>query len=170
MYIRGLTDVPDVDTRNRAVASDLPALQPMTAAPKHRFADAIGRRAGADAGGGAVADAALEMWRGVADALTPVVGGRGVMALLHRSVFVAGREYPYLTQTLEPGSRDVNVDGLRLALEAQATAEAINGSAALFAAFDALVASMIGLALTERLLAPVWDLPSSGEAAQDVRT
>ena len=44
---------------------------------------------------------------------------------------------------------------------------AVAANAALLQNFQDLLTSLIGLSLTERLLSPVWDKPSSGQAEQD---
>lgn len=134
-----------------------------------RFAEAIGRRSAA-ADAVSVAGAAATLCRDVERVLTPIVGTRGVAALLHRSLFLTAKEHPFLALPAPLTAPDEIAGHLRAALLTVPAEPGLTGAAALFDAFDTLLASMIGPALTARLLGPVWDLPSSGDAAQDVRS
>jgi hypothetical protein len=61
----------------------------------------------------------------------------------------------------------IDPSGLRSALVQQAAAEAAAGGSALFDSFHELLASLIGAALTDRLLRSVWTRTSGDSPAQD---
>jgi hypothetical protein len=86
--------------------------------------------------------------------LAPVVGRRGVAALFQRSLARSAAAHPWL-QTMVPGApMTVDLDALQRLLAAQACAAAVDAARSLLQAFDDLLASLIGPALTEQLLGP----------------
>ncbi len=88
-------------------------------------------------------------------ALSPILGRRGVAALMHRSLRVASAAHPWLT--VRYGGLSTFTD---VAVLVEATLEQDRGAAAagvgtLIQTFCELVASLIGASLTGRLLGPV---------------
>ena len=95
-------------------------------------------------------------WREVDAALSPVIGQHGVAALYARSVALTSTTFPWLApaQTNARSPRDFSV--IESSLAKQTPDDAAAGGGALIEIFCQLLASMIGVALTEELLASVW--------------
>jgi len=115
------------------------------------------------------ADLAIATWRKIDDALSPIIGHAGTAALFKRSLYLAGADQPALTAMAEVETAPGDFALLRETLAQQSSAHAAAAvQAALLQTFLDLLTSLIGSALTERLLRSVWDnKPSSGEAVQD---
>ena len=114
-----------------------------------------------------IADTALSAWRRVDAALTPIVGVRGMAALFRRSLFLTRAAHSGLAAVHDQASEPDAFAGLRAALAQQTPAAASAAHDALLITFRDLLDKLIGAPLTERLLQPVSDPPSSGPAAQD---
>ncbi|MEO7762537.1 MAG: hypothetical protein ABIS68_11580 [Casimicrobiaceae bacterium] len=114
-----------------------------------------------------IADLAVSTWRDVDKVLSPIIGHRGVVALYRRSLFLTCTAHPCLGVVddfaLQPG----DFSGLRVALAQQTPVSAGAAAAALTQTFDGLIANLIGTWLTERLLSPVWDTLTIGDAVQE---
>ena len=117
---------------------------------------------GADAR--AVADAAASTWHQVDDALSPIIGERGVIALFKRSLHLTLTAHPWLPQQAADHEAFA---ALHASLSNQTAADAAAAQGALLHNFRSLLAKLIGASLADRLLQPVPDFPSSGDAAQD---
>jgi hypothetical protein len=100
----------------------------------------------------AVSDALLAM----DEALAPVIGRRGVLALYGRSIHLSAAAHPWLETAQPLGASVLDVAGLRSVLEQQAPPDAAAGGAAVLRNFHDLLASLVGPSLTERMLRPVW--------------
>jgi hypothetical protein len=101
------------------------------------------------------AEAVGALWMEIDSALYPVIGHGGVAALFNRSVMLTATANPWLA--IEHCDR-LSIDALaplRTALAGQGAAEAEVAGRALFAAFEGLLVSLVGPALTRRLLQPV---------------
>lgn len=115
----------------------------------------------------AIADDAVSTWRGLAAALSPIIGERGFAALHRRCLYLLRVDYPWL-QAVHAGTPEADAfTGLRVALACQPHAEAAAASAALLRALDDLLANLIGESLTEQILGPILDHPLRGGAAQE---
>jgi hypothetical protein len=125
---------------------------------------ALALRHGQDADAGAIAAATLGLWREVAACLTPMIGARGVDALLRRALQLTIQALPGLGLTAEEGGGPLASFTARL--EACEPAAAAEASAALLATCADLLAAMIGPSLTGRLLEPVWG-PTAPGAEQE---
>ena len=121
--------------------------------------------AGADAS--RAAEMAVSTWTGVGVALSPIIGQAGVTALFKRSIYLTRDAYPWLATVLEDKSQPDELVAMHAALARQTGDAAVAASVAMLQNFEELLISLIGLSLTERLLRPVWDKPSSGQAEQD---
>lgn len=101
-------------------------------------------------------------------ALAPIIGDQGVSALYRRCLFLvvqdATRAAPFFSST--GGSDDYAA--LQSALTQQQAAEALKIAKALFANLYRILVSLIGVALTERLLYPMFDTPPNGNAVQEI--
>lgn len=133
-----------------------------------RITEALSRRIGTtETSAPQVADAVVGLWREIERELTPIVGTRGVAALSSRAVYLAGREHSWLLAARDAGQSDFELARLRSSIVAIEAKVAIDGSVDLLRIFQELLTSMVGAALTERLLSPVWHSSPGGRAAQD---
>jgi hypothetical protein len=119
-----------------------------------------------------IADAIGAAWRELDQALSPVLGRRGVAALYKRSLHLNTNSYPWLAQVHGGAHAHLAIDGepLQAVLAERSEAEAAEAGTALIHTFTELLMSLIGASLGERLLGPVWNLPSTGGTpAQDTQ-
>jgi hypothetical protein len=105
-----------------------------------------------DASAEQVADAIATIWLEIDHALNPIVGHRGVAALYNRSLKLAAPAHPWLTTVHHDVLAAVDLPVLKATLSQQTAAEGAAGGLALLHAFHALLASLVGASLTERLL------------------
>lgn len=110
----------------------------------------LARRVGPSAGAVQIAAAMSIILQEIDAALAPVIGARGVVALYKRSAHLACPAHLWLSV-----ARD---DPMALAevLAKRSDAEAEAGADAFLRSFRELLVSLIGSALTERLLHAVW--------------
>ncbi|HWG10055.1 MAG TPA: hypothetical protein VN693_00945 [Rhodanobacteraceae bacterium] len=114
------------------------------------------------------ADLAAATWRKIDDALWPIIGHAGMAALFRRSLYLARTDQPALTAMVDVEIAHGDYAPLREVLAQQSSVDAAMAvQAALLKIFLDLLTSLIGAALTERLLRSVGNNPSSGEAVQD---
>ncbi len=113
-----------------------------------------------------VADAAVARWESMVDALTPVLGQRGVAALYRRTLIVAGRAHPCLLQAHED-TTPVRFEKLRKILIQQPADQAAEATDASVETFHELLNSLIGIPLTQRLLGGLWSPTFSGSPVQN---
>lgn len=100
-------------------------------------------------------------------ALSPIIGQPGVEALFKRSIYLTRAAHPCLAIFVDDTTHPDALAALQAALAQQANGTAVAANAALLQNFEELLTSLIGASLTERLLRPVWDTPSSAQAEQD---
>ena len=105
--------------------------------------------------------------RGIDQALTPVLGSRGVAALYKRSLHLSRPKQPWLPAPAEGDESSLELASLTVVLATRTSAEAASAGAVVIDRFCALLASLIGESLTERLLRPIRATYSSGPSAQD---
>lgn len=127
----------------------------------------LGPRLGADATPAQVAEAVGSIWLEIDHALHPIFGHRGVAALYSRSLSLAAVTYPWLTPGYKSTLFAIDPGALKAVLAKQTAPEAAAAGSALFQSFHELLASLVGDALTARLLQSVWDHPSDTSSAQD---
>lgn len=116
---------------------------------------------------GEVADAIAAIWLEIERELHPVIGHRGVAALYNRSLKLTIAAYPCLAPGYQGALDAVDPAALKAALMQQTAAEAAAAGDALFLAFHALLESLVGSSLTNRLLRSVWDQSSGVSPTQD---
>ena len=126
--------------------------------------NALVRAAGDDPDAGVVAAAAIAVWRQMADRLTLVIGAQGVDVLFRRALLLTRRVFGWLAAVKNDEDADALQESLRRCLASQEVAVAMEASAALLNNFINLLASLIGEALTARLLEPVWTSPDTMQA------
>ena len=127
----------------------------------------LGNRVGAQASASQIANAVFELWQEIDDALTPIIGPRGVAALYYRSLHLTSAPHPWLAGKHDIVQIGVNPTALKSILAQQGSAAAAAAGSAFLQTFHDLLASLIGPSLTERLLRAVWANSLSGPAAQD---
>jgi hypothetical protein len=136
-----------------------------------RLASAYRARAAALPDAQGVASLQVATWRAVDDALRGVIGPLGVSALLARSLVLAQRRHPSLAAAQAmpnpPAGAEALLDGLRAALQQQPLAEAQAAGQTLVQVYTELLDSLIGAALAERLLQPVWHPTLGNTPLQD---
>ncbi len=114
-----------------------------------------------------VADAILALWAELDQALNPIIGHRGVAALYNRSLNLTAARYPWLAEGHQGVLAAVDLGALQAALSHRVPAEAAVGGSALLQSFHALLCSLVGASLTDRLLVSVWAQPAGAVPAQD---
>lgn len=112
-------------------------------------------------------DAAVAAWQTLHASLSPIIGQRGMAALVRRSLYLTRDAHPWLAPVCETAAGQDVLAALRSAFLLQAEAEATAAHGALLENFRDLLATLIGASLTDRLLRPILDNTSSGSAAQD---
>jgi hypothetical protein len=122
---------------------------------------------GHDANAAQTAHALAATLQDIDAALAPIIGSRGVAALYQRSLHLAAKTHPWLAGAHEPAQVAIGLAALQSVVVQQSDADAALGSNALLQTFHQLLCSLIGPALTERLLRTVWDEASRGAPAQD---
>lgn len=128
----------------------------------------LARRGGPDATAAQIAQAMAEIWREISVVLSPIIGSRGVAALYGRSLYLTAAAHPWLAALSERQQAEMDLAALEALAARQSSADATAGGTALLQAFHQLLASLIGPALTARLLRSVWADSSSGPPpAQD---
>ena len=91
--------------------------------------------------------------------LAPVIGSKGVDILFSRSLHLTSAAFPWLPNAKDHGSSLALLEDLKKHLVDHEAGVATAASCTLLVNFIELLASMIGEALTERLLAPAWTSP-----------
>lgn len=133
-----------------------------------RWPEPLASRVGADAGVEQIVDTILTVWREIEEALSPIIGHRGVAALFNRSLKLVSGTHSWLAGCLGDALEAPDPTALRSALLQQPAAEAAAAGAAVFQSFHGLLASLVGAPLTNQLLRSVW-VPSTGTtSAQDL--
>lgn len=127
----------------------------------------LGNRVGAQASASQIAAAVFATWEEIDDALTPIIGPRGVAALYYRSLHLTGATHPCLAAKHDIVKPAINPKALESILAQQESAAAAAAGSAFLQTFHDLLASLIGPTLTERLLRRVWANSLSDAPAQD---
>ena len=130
---------------------------------------ALACEAGADADAKVVAAAALRLYSTLAQHFAPLIGDGGVTALMHRSVHLTQRDFPWLADTGNPDQPVSPLSEVSLCLGRQEPVAAGQAVVALFETFGNLLAKMIGEPLTTRLLRQAWPTGFSDEASQETQ-
>ena len=103
-----------------------------------------------------VAEAVGSTLRDVEQVLASIVGARGAAALYKRSLHLANRAFPWLPDASTSAPMALDVRPLTAALAGQTAADAAMAGARVLREFHALLTTLIGASLTERLLRSVW--------------
>ena len=92
------------------------------------------------------------IWRQIETALAPIIGQRGVAALYQRSLHLAAASHPWLAGVHQGAQATMDLALLESAFARQDSAEAAAAGRVLLRTMEELLASLIGGALSERLL------------------
>jgi len=114
-----------------------------------------------------VAKAVALTFEEIEEALTPIVGQRGVAALYKRSLHLTKNRFPWLPDPQPGVPMEMDIESLKAALAQQTKANAAIGGAELLQAFHDLLTALIGPVLAERLLRSVWITFLSGPTARE---
>ena len=104
-----------------------------------------------------IADTIVAAWEGVGSILQRILGKGGFNALFFQSIEVTGQTYPWLSVFSQDGQPNVDLKAFRVLLLNQETIDFAAASDALLSSFLNMLADLIGLSLTKRLLQPVLD-------------
>lgn len=119
-----------------------------------------------------IAAACGALWLEFDAALSPIIGPRGVTALIQRSLHLASAVHPWLAGR-EPGGPAALDSATLVSLLAQRSSDDAAAAAETFLqTFHGLLTSLIGGSLTERLLRTAWGPPepsSSKSSPQDTQ-
>jgi hypothetical protein len=102
-----------------------------------------------------VAGVVVRTWIDIESALSPVLGKRGVAALYKRSLHLSGPGHGCLAALEETSTSAIDFEMLQQAFVVQSNVEATSAAAAMLKAFCKLLVSLVGPALTRRLLSPL---------------
>jgi hypothetical protein len=132
-----------------------------------RSRDALARLVAQGAGATQVGEALLATLATMQQALTPIVGIRGVAALYQRALHLTSRAHPTLA-TLSAGAvATMDLAALQAKLGMLDAAAAAAAGDALVANLREVLASLVGAPLTTHLLGPDSLEPIHGGAVQD---
>lgn len=104
-----------------------------------------------------VAEVAANLWAPLAAQIISIVGAGGFESLYARSVFLSQATFPWLTGSCASAQTDAWLSELKSRLQGQLPAQASQANSLLLLTFTDLLASLIGEALTDRILLSAWD-------------
>ena len=114
-----------------------------------------------------IANAITLVWNRIDLALRPIIGKRGVDALFRRCVDLSVPTYPWIAVLSADMLSSMDLEALRDVLSRQEPIHLTAASDAMLTQFHAMLAELIGLSLTERLLQPVLDPLLNNTATKD---
>jgi hypothetical protein len=132
-----------------------------------RSRDALARLASHGADTAQIGSALHETFSTAQQALAPIVGARGVAALYQRALHLAGKAHPALAALPAGAAATMDLPTLETALSSLDASLAAAAGDELVHAFREVLASLIGVPLTEHLLGTVAVDPPHDAAAQD---
>lgn len=109
-------------------------------------------------------------FRGIDQALNPIVGQRGMAALYKRSLHDCRPVHPWLPIAADNADSEMEFAALAAVLATRTSADAATAGTRLLESFRVLLITLIGESLTERLLRPVWATFLSGTSARDTKS
>jgi hypothetical protein len=143
--------------------------RPMPIAPpaSQRLTAPLANWVGDDASAEQIAAALVDIWHGIAAALTPVIGPLGLAALYRRSLHLTALSHAWLSNGIDGAITDIDPTALKPLFVQRSEADAAAAADCFLRKFHEVLVSLIGASLTERLLRSIWAPTSSGQAAQD---
>lgn len=125
-------------------------------------------KAGPGATPHAIAEAAVHTWTQAQTVLAQLIGENGVQALYARSLHLTQATYPWLATVEAPAPGPAPLSDLKSSLERRSASDAAEASSAFLAGFETLLISLIGEALSTRLLNSAWPDGDSGTTSQEI--
>jgi len=101
-------------------------------------------------------EVAVDLWARLCTCLVMIIGDEGFDALFDRSVHLTAPQFPWLSPVPRPSATPSRFEGLRLRLQGQEPAQALQATVALLATFTAVLVTLIGQPLTTNLLRAAW--------------
>ncbi|QNH80813.1 hypothetical protein GGD92_04690 [Pseudomonas protegens] len=101
------------------------------------------------------------------NALTPIIGQQGVVALYRRSLQLCSAGHLRLRGTYDGLQDGLDFDALKSVLIEQSQADALFFGEVMLTTFYQLLTTLIGPSLTARLLNGVWSPSSSAAPSQE---
>lgn len=132
------------------------------------LAASLSRRIGPDADIARVAEAIVAMLQEMHAALTPIIGQQGVAALYRRSLHLCVRTHPDLAGICGCAQAADGFPALMSALTEQSQTDALLFGDVLLTTFYTLLTTLIGPALTARLLHELCEPSLSDAPSQDI--
>jgi hypothetical protein len=130
---------------------------------------ALTREAGTGTDAKARAAAALRVYETLAGQLALLIGDGGVTALTARSLHLVQQDFPWLAEAQATNTSQSPFAQLGLCLERQEPAVAAEAAAAALATLGGLLETLIGEALTMRVLRAAWPSAFPDETQQEAR-
>lgn len=121
---------------------------------------------GTGAGSARIAESALGTWQAIEAALEPIIGPLGFSAIYGRAVKLARVEHPFLADIQGPATAPPSLQRLHAVLQDRPADAAAAAHSTLLVSFCEVLSSLVGAALSERLLRTVGDSPSSGTSPE----
>lgn len=116
------------------------------------------------AGTEAMTERVVQLFAAAEKTLSPIIGIRGLEKIQYANLLAVSNRYPWLIASAENSRQPVKLQSLRLVLLEQNTQSIKLAGLALLQNYYALLTSLIGRSLTERLLRSVWELSSAKHA------
>lgn len=116
---------------------------------------------------GDIAASTLPLWSPLAKSLVTIIGQDGFLALLDRSLHVAGEAFPWLLKYAPGAPISSRLEGLQSALSGRAADEATQAMVLLLSTFTGVLATLIGTPLTTNILRTAWGQPFA-DAVQEL--
>ena len=127
----------------------------------------LGERVQHGANASQIADVVGSMWQLTEAILNPMIGRKSVASLFQRSLFLTGREHPWLASEYGGVQSPSDFSALKSVVMTQDVVDAVAGGGAFLQTFYETLISLIGFAVTEQLLRSLWENHLSGQPAQD---
>ena len=107
-------------------------------------------------------------WLKIDATLSPIIGRGGVAALYHRGLHVTGRKFPWISRLRADEDLKMDLTLLESELEKQPDETAEQAAAEFLATFHGLLAGLIGLSLSERILGDADSFLHGSAKAEDL--
>lgn len=101
------------------------------------------------------------------NSLVPLIGTAGLVALYHRSLFLAGRESVSVSGLFSSGVESVDISALSAAIAVQSDQDAGSSARLFLHTFQNLLTQLVGSTLTARLLCSASISPLNDDVAPD---
>jgi hypothetical protein len=142
---------------------------PGSADLRHAIQRVLTRESGTGADAKALAAAALRVYDTLAGQLALLIGDGGVKALTARSLHLVKRDFPWLAETQETDPLEGPFAQLGVSLARQEPAVATEAAVAALATLGGLLESLIGEALTMRVVRAAWPSAFPDQTQQEAR-